>query len=132
MIDRCAGCGWPLQENFACCPGAGYWSKRAPFPRDIELWGEPLVIEDFSFYGNPNNPYLEWSPAFPEPPGYHPGYPPLVLQVYRAYLEKAERTFGARSLLHYQEFLHSIFWAEVEIEKRTTRGGSIRWPLPSQ
>jgi len=116
MIDRCAGCGLPLQKHKACCIGAGYWSLREPWAEDEAAFGM-LRIAGYCYYGNIYSPRFDWSPL-EEPKGFHPGDPAHVLKVYRAYLDHAERSFGARSLLHYKEFVLSITWAEREIEAR--------------
>lgn len=124
MIDRCAGCGWPLQGNLACCFGAGYWSQRTPLPEDEAAIGTPLRAGDWYLYSAPSNPSIAWSPAFPKPTGHHPGHPPFVLHVYLAYLEKAtKQPGGVRSLLHHEDILRTIDWASLEMAKREHREG---------
>lgn len=111
MIDRCAGCGWPLTQ-LLCCPegGGAYWSKHAPAPQDA--WWPLLEVNGFYLYGAKHDAPPPWSPLTIEPPGYHPGYPPFVMRVYRGYINKARRARGQRSLLHYRQFIQTYWWAK--------------------
>jgi len=115
MIDRCAGCGWPIYQHRACCSRA-YWSLREPLPQDS--WWPLIRCRGYYLYGlDPQNEL--WRPDFPKPRGYHYGYPPLVMEVYKAYLLDAKRRRG--QLIHRRELIESYLWARNEVRHRRLR-----------